>query len=70
MGGRRVDVAIPVAAVVEGVCAVHMWTLAAAESIRALQMDGHVSAGAAAASTRGRGWAALLLHVLRMLALS
>ena len=62
--------AILVAAVVKGVCAVHMWTLAAAESVRALQMSGHGGAGAAATSTRGRGWAALLLHVLRMLALS
>ena len=62
--------AILVAAVVKGVCAVHMLTLATAESIRALQMNRHGGAGAAAASTRGRGWAALLLHILRRLALS
>ena len=47
--------AIPVAAIVEGVCAVHMWPLAAAEGIRALQVNGHAGAGAAAASACGRG---------------
>ena len=61
---------ILVATVVESVRGVHVRALAAAERIRALQMRGHGRAGAAAAPTRGRGRAALLLQILRLLALS
>jgi hypothetical protein len=65
----RVGRSIPVATVVEGMRRIHVRALAAAECVRALQVGGHGRAGAAAAPTRGRGRAALLLHILRLLAL-